>query len=218
MKTTKCLGYRMKKVMSSLINNDQTGFLQNRYIGENIMKMIEILEYTDSENIAALSIFIDFEKAFDRLEWKFIQKVLTSFNFGPNFKFWIDTIYRNSSRQILNNCWATAPFTWSRGVRQECPLSQYLFVICAEILGILIRHNTQIEGINIAGKEYRISQYANDANLTIKASEACLQEVIEVFEWFERISGLKVNYDKSEIMPIGILNKRTVTVLCSAEF
>ena len=195
----------MKKCLQNIIDKDQTGFLQNRYIEENIIRMLEIMDYTDLEDIPALAIFIDFEKTFDLLEWKFIKKVLVFFNFGKSFCDWIDTLYNNTSSQVLNNGWASEPFSISRGVRQGCPLSPYLFLICAEILAIMIRQNENIEGIKLGSLEYKVSQYADDTCLTIIADVKGFQEVITIFDRFEKISGLRINYDKTEIMPIGSL-------------
>ena len=66
----------MKKVLPKLINNDQTGFMKNRLIGENIRLIDSITNYTNTEQIEGLLPFIDFEKAFDNIEWSFIEKPL----------------------------------------------------------------------------------------------------------------------------------------------
>ena len=63
-------------------NNDQTGFLKGRFIGENIRLIDSVVNYTAAKNIPGLLFFLDFEKAFDTLEWSFIQKALISFGFG----------------------------------------------------------------------------------------------------------------------------------------
>ena len=82
---SKCIAYRLRKVLPSIIDKDQTGFLKNRFIGENIMRILEIMEHTDMENLDALAVFIDFEKAFDYLEWKFVRSVLHFFILGNLF-------------------------------------------------------------------------------------------------------------------------------------
>ena len=71
---TKCIASRIKKVLPKLINNDQTGFMKNRFIGENIRLIDSIINYTNAEQIEGLLLFIDFEKAFDSIEWSFIEK------------------------------------------------------------------------------------------------------------------------------------------------
>ena len=156
----------------------------------------------------ALAIFIDFEKAFDFLEWKFINSVLRFFNFGESLCKWVSTLYNKVSSQVINNGWATKAFSISRGVRQGCPLSPYIFILCAEILAIGIRQNQNIQGITVGSKEYKINQYADDTCLTIAATRQSLLEVVQYFDLFEVYSGLKVNYDKTEIMPIGSLKQQ----------
>ena len=73
--TAKSIPNRIKRTLPSVINNsDQTGFQKNRFIGENILLLNSILSYTDIEKIPGLLLFIDFGKAFDTLEWSFIEK------------------------------------------------------------------------------------------------------------------------------------------------
>ena len=64
----------MKKVLPDKINNDQTGFLKGRSISENVRLIDSIITYTETQNIPGILLFIDFEKAFDTLEWNFICK------------------------------------------------------------------------------------------------------------------------------------------------
>jgi len=62
-----------------------------------------MLEYTDQKDLPGLLLFIDFEKAFNTLEWKFIWKVFEKFNFGKSFMKWIKIVYTNPECCILNN-------------------------------------------------------------------------------------------------------------------
>ena len=77
---------RLKSTLDKLISKEQTGFIPGRYIGENIRLIYDLLQYTEENQIPGLLLFIDFEKAFDSVSWKFIQKVLKFFNFGPSIK------------------------------------------------------------------------------------------------------------------------------------
>ena len=86
---TKALAKRIKKYLPKLINSDQTGFVKGRYIGQNIRLLNDLMEYLDAKKTSGLLLFIDFEKAFDSLEWDFMNKALNAFNFGPNVKRWI---------------------------------------------------------------------------------------------------------------------------------
>ena len=91
----KAIANRLKHLLPKLIDNDQTAFLKGRFIGENIRLIDATINYTATKNIPGLLPFLDFEKAFDTLEWSFIQKTLHHFNFGPTinrklyFKQWL---------------------------------------------------------------------------------------------------------------------------------
>ena len=89
------------------------------------------------------------------------------------------------------------------GSRQGCPLSPYVFIICAEILGYLIRNTKHIEVIIIDGKEFLINQYADDTIIILSYSEENLRNIVTIFERYAEYSGLTINYDKSQIMPLG---------------
>ena len=94
--------------------------------------------FTKKKNIPGLAVFLDFEKAFDSIEWCYLQKCLEAFNFGPHLRQWITVLYNNISSCVLNNGFVTKQFNLGRGVRQGCPLSGILFVIGVEILSNVI--------------------------------------------------------------------------------
>ena len=66
---TKALDTRLKKVFPSIISNSQTGYLEGRFIGENIRQIADVLQFTLDQNLSGIAVFLDFEKAFDSLEW-----------------------------------------------------------------------------------------------------------------------------------------------------
>ena len=85
----KSIATRLKKVLPYLINNDQTGFLKGRFIGENIRLINSVIDYAEKQNTPGLLLFVDFEKVFDTLEWTFVEKTLSFYNFGESIKSWI---------------------------------------------------------------------------------------------------------------------------------
>jgi len=76
---------RIKPFLQKLISHDQTGFIKNRFIGENIRLIDGVITHTTAKNIPGLLLFLDFEKAFGTLEWPFIQRTLQYFDLGLSF-------------------------------------------------------------------------------------------------------------------------------------
>ena len=71
---SKVIASRIKNVLPGIIH--QTGYVKDRFIGETIRSIYDVMDYTVEENIPGLRIFIDFEKAFDSVEWDFLYKCL----------------------------------------------------------------------------------------------------------------------------------------------
>ena len=143
--------------------------------------MIEgIFRLTEKEKISGLELFWDFQKAFDSLEWPFIQKVFNHYYFGPSLTKWLYVFYNDIQSCVVNNGWSSGFFSLSRGVRQGCPLSPYVFIVCAEVLATAIRKDKKIKGISTEGDEIKISQYADDTTLVLDGSKASLQECLRV--------------------------------------
>ena len=107
---SKVIAKRLEKVLTCLINPDQTGFIKGRYIGQNIRLINDILEQTKLRNIPGILLQLDFRKAFDTIEWEFIQKTIALFNFGGSIQRWISTFYVNTESAVLNNVSAQTIF------------------------------------------------------------------------------------------------------------
>ena len=92
-------------------------------------------------------ISLDFQKAFDSLEHIFLDVILKKFNFGPSLCGWIRTFYNTISSCTLNAGSSSPYFSIERYVRQGDPLSPYLFILSLEMLSILIRDESNTNGI-----------------------------------------------------------------------
>jgi hypothetical protein len=104
---TKCLAFRLKKVLPNIIHSEQTGFMSGRYIGDKIRNILEIIETVEEEDLSCIIISVDFEKAFDSLSWKFLQQYLNYSKFGHSFKKWTSILFENISSGVLNTGWST---------------------------------------------------------------------------------------------------------------
>ena len=205
---TKCIAYRIKTVLPTIINKDQTGFLPGRYIGENLIRIQEILHYAKVNNVDSYLVTVDYEKAFDFLEWGHIIKCLKHFNFGSKIIDWIKIIYKNVNSCSINNGHFSEFFRLSRGVRQGCPLSPYLFILCVEPLAHKIRNTNEIKGIKIDNLEHKISQYADDTTLFLKGELSSFSLTFKLLDSYSTISGLKVNKEKTQVLALNPLQER----------
>ena len=201
---------RLEKVLPKLINPDQTGYVKGRYIGENIRLIQDLMFYTEKENLPGIAVFLDFRKAFDTIEWHYLEKALTHFNFGPNFLHWFKILHTDISSCVLNNGHASRFFSIKRGVRQGCPLSGLLFVIGLELLARAVKRDALIKGITIGNKEIKTSMYADDNTIFVSDTDSILH-LLNMLEKFRSISGLQVNTSKTEALWLGCWKDRRDT-------
>ena len=199
----KVITMRIIKVLPEIIRCNQTGYVQNRFIGEAVRSIIDIMHHTKNTNIAGILLFSDFEKAFDSLEWNFLFKSSEIFGFGPSLIRWVKTFYSNISSCNINNGICTKYYSINRGVRHGDPLSLYLLIVAAvELLAIAIRKSDDTRGSRIGDTESKIIQYADDLTATLSDVESA-EVLLTLLKHFETCSGLKVNYTKTEAMWIG---------------
>ena len=83
------LAVRMENVLTSIVHCNQTAYVRDKYIGESICLIMDLLAYTEENSIRGILFSADFEKAFDSIEHSFIFATLKSFGFGTQFIQWI---------------------------------------------------------------------------------------------------------------------------------
>ena len=103
-------------------------------------------------------------------------------------------------------------FSLSRGVRQGFPLSPYIFIFCAEVLGNSVRNDPGIQGVKVLDNECKISQYADDTTFILDGSQSSLSRSLYLLETFALISGLQVNYEKTDALWIGSCKSSEITL------
>ena len=160
------------------------------------------MEQTKIQGIPGILLLLDFRKAFDTIEWGFIQQTLKLFNFRSCLRHWVKTLYTNSESTVLHNGFTTDFFKLSRGVRQGCPLSPYLFILGVEILATKIRHDDNVEGITVFQTVHKISQFADDTTLFLRNLNS-VQNSITLVDQFGDISGLSLNVEKTKALWLG---------------
>ena len=114
---SKSLARRMCKVLPNIIHPDQCAYVKDRLISDAIRTIDDVMWYTRSRGIEGMLVAIDFEKAFDSVDLKFLIRVLEVFNFDPNFIQWIKTFYNGAKSCVINNGYTSHYFDLERGVR-----------------------------------------------------------------------------------------------------
>ena len=132
---------------------------KGRYIGDNARLIEDYFDLCEGQNLPGLLVCLDYEKAFDSLEWNFMFSVLKKLNFGDVFIKWVKILYTDPLISIKNNGWLSKDIKLSRGVRQGCPFSALIFVLSVEILGIKIRSDSKIKGFKTLEGEIKTSMY-----------------------------------------------------------
>ena len=193
------LANRLQGVINSIISQDQNAYIKNRYMGYNIRLVEDIIDYYQHLQTSGILFMLDFQKAFDSLEWNFIFKTLDIFDFGPSFKKCIKTIYKLPECKIKNNGHVSQQIDISGGgggeegggVKEGCVVSALLFILYIEILIIKVRQHSELKGFDLGFPNTRVKtiQYADDCVLCFNdKNELCT--ALSIIRDFGKVSGL----------------------------
>lgn len=206
----KTIAKRKEPFLPKLIHSDQTGFIKDRYIGQNIRLLSDLM---DAKKISGIFLLVDFEKAFDSIEWSFINNTLELFNFGASIRKWFSVLYNGGETAVMNAGYMTDYFQISRGMQQGCPLSPFLFILAVELLASKIRQAQDCKGISLPNhQEVKISQFADDTTLIMSDTNS-LKAALQTVDNFGTVSGLKLNKKKTKAMWIGSSKQKNIKIL-----
>jgi hypothetical protein len=204
---SKVIVERLKECIAELISPFQTGFVPGRNIHENIIVAREMMHSMNKMNgkKGAFAIKVDLAKAYDKISWEFIWRILMEIKIPKEI---INIIMHAVSSVTTNVKWNGARaeyFKPRRGIRQGDPISPYLFVLCMDKLSHLILQSVSEGkwiGIKAGRRGPMVSHliFADDLLLFGEASERQMKAVIETLECFCSMSGQKVSQDKTSII------------------
>ena len=194
---------RMKPFIDQIVSKSQTGFLSGRNIAESTRLVYDLIYLTEERNLDGMLLLVDFAKAFDSISWPFIYNILAYYGFDNSLINWIKLFNNDVVARVSQSGFLSDPIQIQRGCRQGDPISSYLFILGAEVLAILINLSTDITGIIINEKQYRLIQFADDTTLILDGSVRSLQTSLNILEVFGTLSGLKINHDKTKVIWIG---------------
>lgn len=198
----KVIANRLASVIKKVVAPDQTGSIKGRYIGTNLRTIADVIYYCNADKVNGVLMALDFRNAFNTVERNFLYTALKEFNFGDDFIRWVKLLHSGSEIAIINNGYTSNWFRVARGLQQGCPASAPLFALAVEILAIKLRGARSVQGVEIAGKHFKLSQYCDDMTLFVKDGVSAAN-AIEMVEQFGLVSGLELNLEKCDFMWLG---------------
>ncbi|XP_010424289.1 PREDICTED: uncharacterized protein LOC104709359 [Camelina sativa] len=204
---SKIMCQRLKKILPGLISETQSAFVSGRLISDNILiaqKMFHGLRTNPSCKRKFMAIKTYMSKAYDRVEWGFIEKLLYKMGFDARWIGWIMFCVSSVEYKVLLNGQPNGLIIPERGLRQGDPLSPYLFILCTEVLIANIRkaeENKLITGIKVANQCPPITNllFADDSLFFCKVAKEQCEVILSILRKYEAASGQQINFAKSSI-------------------
>lgn len=204
---TKILANRLRRFLSETILENQGAFVGGRQISDNILvahKVMHALKNRRYGKKGWFAVKLDMAKAYDRLEWSFVEAVMVKFGFDRKWIQWVMECVRTVSFAIVINGEPGDFFLPQRGLRQGCPLSPYLFILCVEGFHYLIQKDVDrgdIKRIKIGKECPSISHlfFTDDSVVFGEATVKNCNALNGILDKYEKASGQLVNRDKSSL-------------------
>ena len=204
---SKLLTRRLHPILSNLISENQSAFVPNRAISDNVLITHEVLHFLKTSQASkrcSMAVKTDMSKAYNRLEWNFIELVLKRMGFHQK---WIQLILQcvtTISFSFLINDAAKGRVVLERGIRQGDPLSPYIFILCSEVLSGLCTKaqiDGSLQGIRVATECPRVNHllFADDTMFFCRTNEQSIKTLNDILRQYEQASGQKINKTKSAI-------------------
>jgi hypothetical protein len=205
----KVLAGRLAKVMNDLIPNTQSAFIKGRQLVEGVVVVNEVVDFARKTGKECLIFKVDFEKAYDSVDWGFLEYMLRRFGFGDIWCAWMKACICSGNMSVLVNGCPTEEISIKRGLKQGDPLAPFLFLLVAEGLGGLMRtavERGRFQPFMVGRGRLPVSllQYADDTLCIGEASVENLWTIKAILRGFEMASGLRVNFFKSCLMGVNV--------------
>jgi hypothetical protein len=199
---------RLNTVADHVVRPSQTAFMQGRNILDGVVTLHEVVHELHSKKLNGVILKLDFEKAYDKVKWSFLQQTLRMKGFSNEWRCLINSFMSGGSVAIKVNDDVGNYFQTLKGLRQGDPLSPMLFNIVADTLAIKIeraKNDGLIEGVipHLVDGGLSILQYADDTILFMEHDLEKAQNLKLILLAFEQLSGLKINFHKSELFSFG---------------
>ena len=208
----KVIAERLKLVQPDTISENQLAFVKGRHILDAILIANEAVNFWKQKKIKGFVVKLDIEKAFDKINWTFIDFMLLKKGFPQNWGQWISACITSVQYSILINGRPRGKIKPTRGIRQGDPISPFIFVLTMDYLSILnqLEKDNLIKGVSF-NKKHNLTHllFADDILLFMEDDDEIIDNMRFALRLFELASGLNINLNKSTISPTNIDLQRT---------
>ncbi|KAI3507508.1 hypothetical protein L1887_22495 [Cichorium endivia] len=206
---SKIISFRLKSVIGKVVSHEQSAYIEGRNITDGPLILNELITWAKKTKKKMMVFKVDFDKAFDSLNWGFLDSVMEQMNFSARWRRWIHGCLSSGKASVLLNGSPTEEFQIKRGVRQGDPMASFLFVLAMEGLSVSIKEACNqflYNGISLPNYGPCITHlmYADDVTFIGEWSESNLLNLNRVLRCFYIASGLKVNLLKSRLFGVGV--------------
>ncbi len=194
-------------MLGELINPCQTAFVKDRTHLDNFLSAHILTHHLHSSKRRAALLKIDFQRAFDQVNWDFLLDLLRTRGFSPTWIGWISTLLSSTSSAVFLNGVTSTFSSWARGLRQGDPLSPLLFNLCIDVIYRMLQQaasESQFLPVGVADVRFHSLQFADDLLLFLDGEVATATLFKGILDEFKSASGFKINFAKSAIIPVNL--------------
>jgi hypothetical protein len=203
----KCIANRLRVFLDDIIGEEQSAFVPGRLITDNVLiayESVHALRRRKKGRNRMCAVKLDMMKAYDRVEWHFLEAMMLKLGFSDNTVRLILKCVSSVRFAVRVNGELLPYFTPSRGLRQGDPISPYLFLLCAQGFTALLNHfggNHIDRGIRVSIHSPWINHllFADDSLIFMSASVQSGERLNEILRIYRDCSGQSVNREKSSI-------------------
>ncbi|XP_020684353.2 uncharacterized protein LOC110100971 [Dendrobium catenatum] len=193
---------RLSEVIPKLITREQAAFIRGRSLSDHVLIAQEVFyKFRISKaNKGMVSFKIDMEQAYDSISWGALTKVLLYFNFPPKFSSLLMSCVKDPKFALIINGRYSNWIKAKSGLRQGCPLSPTLFILCAQLLSNAFAQSNCGIKINTNGPKISLLLFADDVVIFSEASKNAIKKVKKILVNFYNWTGQRVNNSKSSML------------------